>query len=64
MYAQDNSPLPSKRWNLELELERGEFLWKIRETGWKGSTSELAIEIAKALVAHYDEYKGRFPEAV
>jgi hypothetical protein len=44
--------------------ERGEFLWTIRETGWKGSTAELAIEIAKALVAHYDEYRKRFPHAL
>ena len=42
MYVDDKSPVPSKRWNLELEVERGEFLWTIRETGWKGSTAELA----------------------
>ena len=64
MYVEDKSPVPSKRWNLEPEVERGEFLWTIRETGWKGSTAELAIEIAKAVVAHYDEYKRRFPQAV
>jgi len=28
--------------------QRGEFLCPNRETGWKGSTAELPIEIAKA----------------
>jgi hypothetical protein len=64
MYVEDKSPVPSTRWNLEVEVQRGEFLWTIRETGWRGSTEELAIQIAKALVTHYDEYKRRFPQAV
>ncbi len=64
MYTEDKSPVPSRRWNLEPEVERGEFRWTIRETGWKGSTAELAIGVARVLVAHYDEYKRRFPQAV
>jgi hypothetical protein len=64
MYVEDKSPVPSKRWNLEPRVERGEFCWTIRETGWTGTTKDLADEIAKAVVDHYDQYKAMFPQAV
>ncbi len=64
MYVEDKSPVPSKRWNLEPQVEHGEFCWTIRETGWTGTTKDLADEIAKAIVAHYDQYKAIFPQAV
>jgi len=64
MYVEDKSPVPSKRWNLELKVERGEFRWTILGAGWTGTTEDLADEIAKAIVEHYDQYKAMFPQAV
>lgn len=64
MYTEQKCSVPSKKWNLEPEVENGEFRWTIRETGWSGSTAALADEIAKAVVEHYDEYKRIFPQAV
>jgi len=60
----DESPVPARKWNLEGTVDGGEFIWTIHETGWRGSTTELASEIAKAVVAHYDGYKRAFPQAI
>jgi hypothetical protein len=64
MYVEDKSSVPSKKWNLAVTVEDGEFQWTIRENGWRGGTSALATEIVKALVGHYDEYKRIFPQAI
>jgi hypothetical protein len=56
MYVEDKSPVLSKRRNLEPKVEQGDFCWTIRETGWTGTTKDLADEIAKAIADHYDQY--------
>ena len=63
-YVEEKSPVPSVRWNLEPSVEDGEFYWTIRESGWTGTTNDLANGIAKAVVAHYDQYKAMFPRAI
>jgi hypothetical protein len=64
VYAEDEPPIPRETWTLEPSVKRGEFLWEVHETGWKGSTKALADEIAKAVVNYYDAYKKKFPLAM
>ena len=56
--------LPSKTWSLEPKVEKGQFSWTVRETNWRGSSSALASEVAKAVVQYHDEYKKKYPLAV
>jgi hypothetical protein len=56
--------LPSTTWSLEPKVEKGNFSWIVRETNWKGSSSALAAEVAKAVVQYHDEYKKKYPLAV
>jgi hypothetical protein len=62
--VEDRSPIPPKTWTLEPRVEHDEFHWTVLETGWKGSSLALADEVAKAVVAYYDEYKKKYPQAV